>query len=148
MAEPFVCAVMDTNVLVSALLKPASVPGKVLSEALVGRLLPIVCCAMVREYREVLARKKFRFSPAKVREVLSGLEQRAIHMEPQDVERLAADVPDPKDAPFYAVTLNARKTRDARLVTGNIRHFPRASFVLTPREMLDVLAACAPGSRR
>ena len=62
-------------------------------------------------------------------------------MEPQDVERLAADVPDPKDAHFYAVTLNARKTLDARLVTGNTRHFPRASFVLTPREMLDVLDA-------
>lgn len=139
---------MDTNVLVSALLKPASVPGKVLSEALVGRLLPIVCCDVEREYREVLAREKFRFSPAKVRAVLSGLEQRAIRMEPQDVERLAADVPDPKDAPFYAVTLHASNTLDARLVTGNIRHFPRASFVLTPREMLDVLDAFPPDAKR
>lgn len=138
---------MDTNVLVSALLKPASVPGKVLSEALVGRLLPVVCCAMEREYREVPARRKFRFSPAKVREVLFGFKQRAIRMEPQDVERLAADVPDPKDAPFYAVTLNARKTLDARLVTGNTRHFPRASFVLTPREMLDVLDAFPPDAK-
>ena len=139
--EPFFHAVVDTNVLVSALLKPDSVPGKVLSEALVGRLIPVVCRAIEHEWREVLARKKFPFSPAKVREVLSGLAKRAIHMEPQDLANAVADVPDPKDAPFYAVTLDARKTWDARLVTGNTRHFPRTAFVVTPREMLDVLQA-------
>lgn len=139
--EPFFYAVIDTNVLVSALLKPDSVPGKVLSEALVGRLIPVSSRAIEHEYRQVLARKKFPFSPAKVREVLSGLAKRAIHMEPHDVAGIAADVSDPKDAPFYAVTLDARKTWGTRLVTGNTRHFLRTAFVVTPREMLDVLQA-------
>ena len=140
-AEKFFYAVIDTNVLVSALLNPDSVPGKVLSEALVGRLIPIASRAIEREYREVLARKKFPFSPAKVREVLSGLAKRAIHMEPQDLASAAAEVSDPKDAPFYAVTLDARKTLDARLVTGNTKHFPNTPCVVTPREMLDMLHA-------
>ena len=139
--EPFFYAVIDTNVLVSALLKPDSEPGKVLSEALVGRLIPVSSRAIEHEYRQVLARKKFPFSPAKVREVLSGLAKRAIHMEPQNLASATADVSDPKDAPFYAVTLDARKTWDARLVTGNTRHFLRTAFVVTPREMLDVLQA-------
>ena len=35
-------AVLDTNVLVSALLKTESVPGRVLVEALMGDIIPIL----------------------------------------------------------------------------------------------------------
>jgi hypothetical protein len=40
---------------------------------------------------------------------------------------------------FYAVTMNARAENDAYLVTGNIKHFPEKSFVVTPRQMLDIV---------
>lgn len=45
-----------------------------------------------------------------------------------------------KDVVFYEVVMEGRKEYDdAYLVTGNIKHFPIKSFVVTPREMLDIM---------
>ncbi len=44
--------------------------------------------------------------------------------------------PDPKDVVFYEVALSKE---DAYLVTGNIKHFPKKPFVVTPAEMLAIL---------
>ncbi len=49
------------------------------------------------------------------------------------------DYPDPKDAVFYEVVMEKRKSNDAYLVTGNIKHFPEKHFVVTPREMFDII---------
>ncbi len=48
-------------------------------------------------------------------------------------------MPDPKDRVFYEVVMEKRKTDEAYLVTGNIRHFPVKPFVVTPREMIDII---------
>ncbi len=48
-------------------------------------------------------------------------------------------LPDPKDVVFYAVTMEQKKESDAYLVTGNVKHFPKVNFVVTPREMLDII---------
>ncbi len=47
-------------------------------------------------------------------------------------------LPDMKDLPFYEVVLEKRDD-GAYLVTGNIKHFPKEPFVVTPRELLDIL---------
>lgn len=47
-------------------------------------------------------------------------------------------LPDMKDVPFYEVVLEKRDD-NAYLVTGNIKHFPKEPFVVTPRELLDIL---------
>lgn len=49
------------------------------------------------------------------------------------------DFPDPKDTVFYEVVMERRKTDDAYLVTGNLKHFPVKPFVVTPRQMLDLI---------
>ena len=49
------------------------------------------------------------------------------------------DFPDPKDTVFYEVVMEQRKTDDAYLVTGNLKHFPVKPFVVTPRQMLDLI---------
>lgn len=54
-------AVIDTNVLVSALFRLNSVPGSVALEALEGRIVPLLNEEIVAEYREVLHRPKFKF---------------------------------------------------------------------------------------
>jgi len=46
---------------------------------------------------------------------------------------------DSKDTVFYKVVMEKRKTDDAYLVTGNIRHFPVKPYVVTPRELLDII---------
>ena len=48
-------AVIDTNVLVSAVLKWDSVPGNVLELVYSGTIIPLLNQHIVKEYREVLA---------------------------------------------------------------------------------------------
>ena len=48
-------------------------------------------------------------------------------------------LPDMKDVPFYEVVLEKRD-ENAYLVTGNIRHFPKEPYVVTPRELLDIIS--------
>lgn len=52
-------AVIDTNVLVSAMLKWNSIPGNIMELAFDGPIVPIISREIVREYREVLMRPKF-----------------------------------------------------------------------------------------
>ena len=47
-------------------------------------------------------------------------------------------LPDMKDLPFYEVVLEKRND-GAVLVTGKLKHFPAEPFIVTPREMLDLL---------
>ena len=128
--------VVDTNVLVSALLRGASVPGVILREALEGRIIPLLNGEIVEEYRDVLHRRKFRFNNEAVEVLMDGLVKRGIFVDAGPVDEL---LPDPDDAVFYEVVMEARKEQDAFLVTGNLRHFPAKHFVVTPREMLDIL---------
>ena len=46
---------------------------------------------------------------------------------------------DPDDAFFYEIVMEARKETDAYLVTGNIKHFPKKPYVVTPKEMIDIM---------
>lgn len=54
--------VLDTNVLVSALLKADSIPREVLDYVADGYLIPIYNKEILKEYVEVLSREKFNFS--------------------------------------------------------------------------------------
>lgn len=129
-------AVIDTNVLVSAMLKFQSVPGQVANEALLGNLIPLLCDEIVAEYREVLGRPKFKFDSKAVNVFLDGIIDRGIFIDAVSVGEI---IPDPKDIVFYEVVIEGRKEHEAYLVTGNIRHFPVKPFVVTPREMLDII---------
>lgn len=56
-----------------------------------------------------------------------------------DAEKIDIELPDSKDRVFYEVVMEERKREDAYLVTGNIKHFPESFFIVTPREMLDII---------
>ena len=130
-------AVIDTNVLVSAMLKAQSVPWKIMKEALLGDLIPLLCKEIVSEYREVLARPKFKFAPKTVNDFVDGIIDRGIFVEAVPVKEI---MPDPKDVVFYEVVMEGRREYDdAYLITGNIKHFPASSFVVTPAEMLHII---------
>lgn len=129
-------AVIDTNVLVSALLRWDSVPGAVLEQALIGSIVPLLSDEIMAEYEEVLRRKKFPFKEQDILTVTEGIRMRGVFLDPEKVEE---NLPDTKDVIFYAVTMEARKESDAYLVTGNIKHFPLKHYVVTPREMLTIL---------
>ena len=60
-------AVLDTNVIVSAMLKTSSVPGQVAAEALHGDIIPVLNDEIIAEYEDVLSRPKFRFDKRTVK---------------------------------------------------------------------------------
>lgn len=132
-------AVIDTNVLVSSLLSRNgdAATVQVVRRALVGDIVPVYSAEVMDEYREVLSRPKFRLNAETVSYLLRAIERFGMLVE---TEPSGAVLPDMKDVPFYEV---AMETRDegSYLVTGNGRHFPNVPFVVTPREMLDILDA-------
>ena len=129
-------AVIDTNVLVSALLKWDSVPGNVLQFTITGVVTPVLNEDILREYREVLLRKKFHFPESVVDAILDNLAAQAVFI---NEEKLDVNLPDPKDVVFYEVVMEERKKQDAFLVTGNLKYFPVERFIVTPRQFLDIL---------
>jgi putative PIN family toxin of toxin-antitoxin system len=126
--------VLDTNILVSALLSPFGPPARVLDLILSGEIRLVYDDRMMAEYREVLARPKFGFAPEDVADLLAFLETDG---EPVTARPLPCELPDADDLPFLEVAAHA----EATLVTGNTAHYP-ASFrgavvVLTPAEFLN-----------
>ena len=129
-------AILDTNVLVSAMLKAKSIPNRIVAEAMDGDIIPILNDNIITEYEEVLRRPKFNFEEHTLRVFLDELKRRAIYV---DTDIINYMLPDPKDIVFYAVLMEKRKNDEAYLVTGNIKHYPVRTFIVTPREMLDIL---------
>ena len=130
-------AVIDTNVLVSALLKWDSIPGQVVQQTYAHEIIPVFNDSILQEYEEVLSREKFHFPKETVEFLLSRL--KAIGESMTTVESLVDNFPDPKDVVFFEVAMEKNKTDDAFLVTGNLKHFPKHPKVVTPAEMLRIL---------
>ncbi|HOI95705.1 MAG TPA: putative toxin-antitoxin system toxin component, PIN family [Syntrophobacter fumaroxidans] len=132
--------VLDTNVLVSALLKADTPPELIVS--LIGQSLVTLCVSkpIVAEYREVLSRRKFRkLDRAKVKKLLSRLESRAQWVTPRvPVEIIETD---PEDNKFLECALESEADF---LITGNTRHFPFEKFhhtrIVSPGEFIHFVA--------
>lgn len=131
-----VYAVIDTNVIVSALISsnPESYPLSVLAHVYSGTIIPLLNDEILKEYRDVLSREKFHITPADIDEALKVMENYGLNLERTKVENEV--FPDPKDIMFYEVKMSKE---DAYLVTGNIKHFPKNPFVVTPKEMIMIL---------
>ena len=112
--------VLDTNVVVSGLLNSFGAPGRVLDLALAGELTVAYDDRVLSEWREVLQREKFGFSPADVGSLLAFFEEEGLRVAPSP---LGVELPDPDDLPFLEVAREAGAT----LVTGNLKHYPPES---------------------
>lgn len=125
--------VVDTNILVSGLLSPFGVPGRIVDLILAGQVRVAYNDRILVEYQNVLSRKKFSFPADQVDRVLAvfNFQQKAITV-PWPFQPL----PDPDDAVFLEVAAATSKV----LVSGNIKHFPPklrgGVIVLTPTEWL------------
>lgn len=126
--------VLDANVIVSGVLTPHGPCASLLAAILNDSAGLVLDARIFDEYREVLARPKFRLSPGAVKSLLQGLQDLSEWILPAP---LPADLlPDPDDLPFLELALAAK----AILVTGNLRHFPeqarRGVTVLDPAAAL------------
>ena len=129
-------AVIDTNVVVSSFIKEDSIPNKIINMALDGPIIPLLNDEILREYREVLIRNEFGLTEEVVERFVSGLEKKAIFLDRSQTDETFTDS---DDVVFYEIVLTAREVEMAYLITGNKKHFPSKPFVVTPREMLEII---------
>ena len=127
-------AVIDTNVLVSALLssKEDAATVQIVEKVFRGDIVPVYSEKILSEYGEVLARQKFNFPLKDQAYLLHAIEQYGKCVVPAP---LHIALPDEKDLPFY----EAASVEGAwYLITGNKKHFPEEPFIVSPREMLYI----------
>lgn len=130
-------AVFDTNVLISSLLtsKPDTATAKVVDAIAEQRIIPLYNEEIFEEYEEVLNRPKFPFSKERIGRVLEMIRQYGVIVHPCPTGEV---LPDEDDLVFYEVVMEKRDD-DAYLITGNIKHFPKRSYIVTPAEMMDLI---------
>jgi len=129
--------VFDTNVIVSAGLKPGSPPARlVMNWVLPGKVQLVTCQTILAEYREVASRSKFaryQFPPKWLEQLIDD------SLEMPEPAAWPHALPDAKDAVFLALA----KASGAWLVTGNLKHFPEEAregvTVIAPGEYLEGL---------
>jgi len=129
--------VLDTNVLVSGILKPLSKSADILRLIADGMIQLAYDFRLLSEYREVLSRPKFNLAKEAVETFLVRVEEEGLLV---SAKPLNYGLADPDDEPFLEVALSAGV---ASIVTGNKRHFPKREYggvkILSPKEFLETL---------
>jgi putative PIN family toxin of toxin-antitoxin system len=125
--------VLDTNVLVSALLHDRGNEARAVRLVRGGFLLACASPAILNEYERVLYRPSFRFQTEFVKQYLGSLRSQTLIVTPGNVVMASPDEPDNR-------FLECAETAKADfLVTGNKRHFPshwKSTKVVNARELL------------
>ena len=130
-------AVIDTNVLLSALLSKSedSATVKVLDAVFERRIIPLYHQDILTEYDEVLHKEKFHLREDAIQVVLAAVRQYGVEVFPQPTGEVLIDM---DDLVFYEVAMEKRDD-DAYLVTGNRKHYPFRDFIVTPAEMIKIM---------
>lgn len=128
--------VLDTNVLIAALLSPHGPPAAILRMLLAGHARLAYDARILVEDREVAAGPKFNLELGLVEAVLDALATDGLSVTSTP---LPGRLPDPDDEPFLEAAIAVGP--DTVLVTGNVQHFPsdprHGVEVLTPRQWLE-----------
>jgi putative PIN family toxin of toxin-antitoxin system len=133
--------ILDTNILLSALLSPLGAPGKLLTAWERKAFTLVACDALIEELRDVASRPFFR---ARLRASTSELLAAGI----RDFSLFCRDLlfshaaPDPKDSYLLAL---AESSQADFLVTGDkqlvalVNH--KSTRIVTPAAMIEILNA-------
>ncbi len=126
--------VLDTNVLLSACLKPQGLEAQVVDRALSGSVEACVTQAVLEEYADVLRRGKFSSVRERAEAILAGMERCAVRVTAGEAATGASDEDDNR-------FLECAAAGDAGyLITGNLRHYPAQwgrTRVVNAREFKD-----------
>ena len=122
--------VIDTNILVSALWSKNGAPASIISMVINVSIVPCYDYRILSEYREVLRRPKFQFSNGEINSLLDWIESCGRSVVADPIEESFTDEADKK---FYEIA----KFCQAKLITGNIKHFPQDPLVVTVAEFLE-----------
>ncbi len=131
--------VIDTNVLISALIGQYSFPYKILYElALSGEIIPCLSSVMLQEYNSVSQREKFQHFPAfteRAPALIAAIQELSFWIEPAITIEKISDLPDNRLLEL-AVAANA-----TCIITGNTKHFNFKTYqdvhIFTPAEFWE-----------
>ena len=127
--------VLDTNVIVSGILRPYSKAASILRLVATGAITLAYDLRIFSEYRDVLNRPKFTFAKEDIDAFLDQVDKEGVLV---SVMPLKFRLPDPEDESFLEVALAGKATA---IVTGNKRHFPKkeceGTRILSPAEFLE-----------
>ena len=123
--------VVDTSVLVSSLLKPHSIPAKILNLILSREVIICADSRIINEYNDVLLRDKFSFPETLVNDLISYIKSIVMLVSPPPLQ---IEVIDPGDLPFIEVA----HYLNIPIITGNAKHFKglKNIEILTPDEFI------------
>jgi putative PIN family toxin of toxin-antitoxin system len=129
--------VIDTNVVISAALKPEGLQRTTFLLAITKPARSYVSQPILAEYADVLARPELKIRKGLRRQLLQLIRNRGNLVVPSRRLEVSGD---PDDNRFLEC---ADAARADYLVTGNLRHFPRfwrRTKIITPREFIGLVA--------
>lgn len=128
-------AVIDTNVLVSALItkNPEAATAKVVRLLLEQDFVPLYDADIIAEYKDVLHRPKFPILKETADALISFIIENGVE---SSRVNYAESMPDEDDRVFYEISLSEE---DSFLVTGNLKHYPASPRVITPSAFIALV---------
>lgn len=111
--------VVDTNVIVSALLNPYGHAAKIVRLLLAGHINICYDQRILSEYKEVLNRPKFDFNKEHIDAFLDEIKYTGHQVLSTPLKK---SLPDPNDNMFLEVAIAGNVEY---IITGNLNHFPK-----------------------
>jgi putative PIN family toxin of toxin-antitoxin system len=129
--------VVDTNIVVSAALKPDGLQRSVLLLAMTRPARLYVSAPILSEYLMVLSRRELRIRKGQRRQLFDFIRSRTHLVVPSCSIQAASD---PGDDIFLEC---ADEARADYLITGNLRHFPgfwKKTKIISSRDFITLIA--------
>ena len=123
--------VLDTNVLLSALLTPNRKASAILDKILNGNIEIYYNENIISEYKEVLSRKKFGIPKTQISAIISFIRMKGIYV--FDYTESNKPFEDMSDKIFYDIAIS----KDSILITGNLVHYPKNNKVMSVTEFYN-----------
>jgi putative PIN family toxin of toxin-antitoxin system len=129
--------VLDTNIIVSALLQPLGAPAQVFLLAVSGSIQLCITGNVYAEYEEVIRRPRLRRDQGVVSATLQAIREKGLWVRPREAVRACSD---PDDDIFLEC---AQAAQAGYIVTGNIKDFPASwldTQIVTARRFLEIVS--------
>ena len=126
--------VLDTNVIISAFINPNGTPSAILKLILQRKAELCYNSVILSEYENVALRPKFssKIDPLIIRRFINLIKNIGFSYDPPPS---SIKFSDDSDRIFY----DTAKGSGSVLISGNIKHYPKKSFIMSPSDFIKHL---------